>query len=232
MQFFSNTTDVLGLPGNTAFGSVVSSVLVPGAVNSGTTFSQITANSAVNFKMADVMYSHLLVGTPGYYLNYDVGARYGHLRQSFFQDAEFAQPNNPQLTTSSINFDGVGPRMGLDGRLRMGATNLSTYGQGSISALFGDFTSGYTQINSLTTATLAASNWQSARVVPVLDFEVGLSWTSCGGCVRFGAGYYTAFWFNTLTTPQYIAAVQDNSFIRLGDTITFTGAVVHAEARF
>jgi hypothetical protein len=158
--------------------------------------------------------------------------RYGHLHQNFQQDAEFAQPNNPQFTTSSINFDGVGPRLGLDGRRRLGATGFSAYGQGSISTLFGDTVSGYSQTDTLTTALLASSNLQSFRVLPVLDFELGASWTSCGGHLRVGAGYYTAFWFNAITTPQYISAVQNNRFISLGDTVTFTGLVVHAEARF
>jgi hypothetical protein len=232
MQFFSNVSQTLGLPSGAPLGSVVSSILDPGTVNSGTTFSLVNATSAVNFRMADISYNALIFGTPNSYLNWSAGARYGHLRQNFQQDAEFAQPNNPQFTTSSINFDGVGPRAGLDGRRRIGATNFSAYGQTSISALFGEFTAGYTQTDTLTTATLASSNWQSARVVPVLDWELGLSWTSCSGCWRIGGGYYTAFWFNTITTPQYISAVQANNFVQLGDTITFTGAVVHAEARF
>jgi hypothetical protein len=87
MQFFSNTTETVGLPSGTTFGSVVSSVLVPGTVNSGTTFSQVTANSAINFRTADVMYNSLVFGTPNAYLNWGAGVRYGHLRQNFQQDA-------------------------------------------------------------------------------------------------------------------------------------------------
>jgi hypothetical protein len=232
MQFFSNVSDTIGLPAGTTFGSVVSSVLTPGTVNSGTTFSRIEAVSSVNFRVADLMYNRLIFGTPNAYMNWSAGLRYGHLHQNFEQNAEFAQPNNPQFTTSSINFDGVGPRIGLDGRRRLGATCFSGYGQGSISTLFGDTVTGYSQTDTLTTAVLASSNWQSFRVVPVLDFELGLSWTSCGGHLRVGGGYYTAFWFNAITTPQYISAVQNNHFISLGDTVTFTGAVLHAEARF
>ena len=228
MQFFSNVSDTIGLPPGTTFGSVVSSVLTPGTVNSGTTFSRIEAVSSVNFRVADLMYNRLIFGTPNAYMNWSAGVRYGHLHQNFEQNAEFAQPNNPQFTTSSVNFDGVGPRIGLDGRRRLGATCFSGYGQGSISTLFGDTVTGYSQTDTLTTALLASSNWQSFRVVPVLDFELGLSWTNCGGHLRVGGGYYTAFWFNAITTPQYISAVQHNNFISLGDTVTFTGAVLHA----
>ena len=178
------------------------------------------------------MYSRLLAGGDNYYVNFDVGARYAHLNQGFFQNAQFAQPNNPQFTTSNINFDGVGLRTGFDGRRRIGCGGLSGYGNGFVSLLFGDFNSSYTQTNSLTTATLAANNWESARVVPILEYELGVSWTSCSGCVRLSTGYYTAFWFNTVTNPQYIQAVQSNSFVRLGDTMTFTGLVAHAEVRF
>ncbi len=232
MQFFSNVSDTLDLPTTTNFGSVVSSVLAPGTVNSGTTFSRISAVSSVNFRVADLMYNRLIFGTPTAYLNWSAGVRYGHLHQNFEQDAQFAQPNNPQFTTSSINFDGVGPRVGLDGRRRLGCGGFSAYGQGSITTLFGETVTGYSQTDTLTTALLASSNMQSFRVLPLLDCELGLSWTSCGGHLRVGGGYYTAFWFNAITTPQYISAVQNNHFISMGDTVTFTGAVVHAEARF
>jgi len=225
-------SDTLELPAGTNFGSVVSSVLAPGTVNSGTTFSRISAVSSVNFRVADLMYNRLIFGTPNAYMNWSAGVRYGHLHQNFEQDAQFAQPNNPQFTTSSINFDGVGPRIGLDGRRRLGSRGFSAYGQGSITTLFGETVTGYNQTDTLTTALLASSNMQSFRVLPLLDCELGLSWTSCGGHLRVGGGYYTAFWFNAITTPQYISAVQNNHFISLGDTVTFTGAVVHAEARF
>ena len=70
MQFYSSVSDTLGLPGSSApLGSVVSSVLTPGTVNSGTTFSLVNATSAVNFRVADVMYNALIFGTPNSYLN-------------------------------------------------------------------------------------------------------------------------------------------------------------------
>ena len=186
-QFASHTSDTLGLPGGTNTGSVISSVLVPGTINAGTTFSQVNATSGVNFKTADIMYSRLLSGGDNHYINYQVGARYAHLNQGFFQDAEFAQPNNPQFTTANINFDGVGSRTGLDGRRRIGCGGLSCYGKSFVSVLFGDFNSFYTQTDTLTTATLAANNWKVARVVPILEYELGLSWTSCNGCWRASA---------------------------------------------
>ena len=232
-QFQSHTSDTLGLPaGGNPPTSVISSVLVPGSINAGTTFSQINAVSGIAYKTADIMYSRLLAGGDDYYVNYDIGARYAHLEQGFLQNAQFAQPNNPQFTTSNIRFDGIGLRTGFDGRHRIGCGGFSAYGNGFLSVLFGDFNSNYTQTNALTTATLAANNWESARVMPILEYEVGLSWTSCSGCWRIGAGYYTAFWFNSVTSPQYIQAVQNNNFVKLGDTITFTGLVAHAEVRF
>ena len=232
-QFASHTNDTLGLPvGGNLPTSVISSVLVPGSINAGTTFSQINAVSGVNFKTADVMYSRLIAGGDNYYVNFDIGGRFAHLQQGFLQNAQFAQPNNPQFTTSNINFDGGGLRAGFDGRRRIGCGGLSAYANGFFSAMFGDFNSHYVQTNSLTTAIVGANNFESARVVPILEYEVGVSWTSCNGCFRFGAGYYTAFWFNAVTNPQYIQSVQNNSFVKLGDTITFTGLVAHAEVRF
>ena len=137
------------------------------------------------------------------------------------------------FTNTKIRYDGVGLRTGFDGRHRICCSGFSAYGNAFLSVLFGDFNSNYTQTNPLASVNpLAANNWESARVMPILEYEAGLSWTSCNGCWRVGAGYYTAFWFNAVTNPQYIQAVQTNNFVKLGETITFTGLVAHAEVRF
>ncbi len=233
-QFQSHTTDFLGAPNGGAIPtSVISSVLVPGTTNAGTVFSNVIGSSGIAFRTGDIMYSRLLAGGDNYYVNYDIGARYAHLEQGFSQTAQFAQAGGPMMTNTNIRYDGAGLRTGFDGRRRLGCGGFSCYGNGFLSVLFGDFNSNYTQTNPLASVNpLAANNWESARVMPILEYEVGVSWTSCGGCWRIGAGYYTAFWFNAVTNPQYIQSVQANNFVKVGDTITFTGLVAHAEMRF
>ena len=76
------------------------------------------------------------------------------------------------------------------------------------------------------------TSWQAGRVVPVLDLELGAGWTSPGGCLRLSAGYLVSAWFNTVTTEDFIRAVQANDFVDLGDNLTFDGLRANAEWRF
>ena len=101
-----------------------------------------------------------------------------------------------------------------------------------MSVLFGKFNTDYTQQNTTTTVIEATSNWANQRVVPILDYEVGLSWISRSGRWRLSSGYYTAFWFNAITTPEYVQAVQNADFVHLGDTIAFTGLTSKVEFRY
>ncbi len=62
-ELFTHTTDSMGLPGGTnTTGSVISSVLAPGTINAGTTFSQVNANYDVDYKLGDINFSHLIAG--------------------------------------------------------------------------------------------------------------------------------------------------------------------------
>ena len=46
------------------------------------------------------------------------------------------------------------------------------------------------------------------------------------------AGCQVSGWFDTLTTSQFIAGVQQQSFDELDGILIFSGVVVRAEARF
>jgi hypothetical protein len=98
--------------------------------------------------------------------------------------------------------------------------------------LFGQFRSDLTQQDTTNSIVQATSSWNDRRVVPILEYEIGLRWTSSNLRWRLSAGYYTAFWFNTITTPQYVQAVQTSNFVHLGDTITFDGLVTRLEYCF
>jgi hypothetical protein len=65
-----------------------------------------------------------------------------------------------------------------------------------------------------------------------VDFELGLAWTSCNQKWRLSAGYLAQFWFNTLTTPEFVNAVQTNNYTDRGDTLSFDGATARIERRF
>jgi hypothetical protein len=231
MQYDTSTSNtLLTAPG--IGGTATSLVLAPGTVTAGTTFSQILADYSINFRTADIEYSVLIAESNYAGLNFDVGARYGHLDQGFSQLAQFAQPLGDRQTTTDIVFDGGGLRTGLDGQWRLCKSRITAYGKGYANFLFGEFSSRYSQVNVTTTDLEALSHWDDSRVVTVLETEFGVGWTSCSGCLHVSGGWYSAFWLNTVSTAKYIQAVQNSVFTDAHDSIAFTGLVARAEARF
>jgi hypothetical protein len=230
-DFHAHNTDTLAAP-DISGGTVASLVMHPESVNAGSTSSLVDAVNDIDYRLADIEYRRLLAGGCRFALNYSIGARYGKLQQDFLQIGDFAPPTGTIQTTTNITFEGGGLKLGLDGMQRLGNTRFGVYGKGALSLLFGHFDTDYLQFNVTTESVQAASNWTDERVVPVLEYEVGLNFTSYSGRWRFSTGYYTAFWFNTIATPQYVQAVQNADFVGLGETIAFDGLVSRLEFRF
>lgn len=184
------------------------------------------ASYDINFRIADVYYKALWTGGPYHEVNWLVGARYAHLDQDFSS----SQSINAGITTvtSDIDFDGAGPRVGLEGERRCRTNGFLVYGNVFASFLAGNFGADYLQADTfaLTQATTAFSD---DRVVTILEYELGVGWISCSGCVRVKAGYYMAAWYNTLTTGKWIDAVQGNNYVDQHDTVTFDGLVTRIE---
>ena len=234
-NFHSHTTDTLSAPNDpfTEVGGTVSSlVLHPNSVNAGSTSSLVDATYDIDFQLADIEYRRLVAANctgAGYFT---AGARYAKLQQQFSQIGNFSPPTGTIETTTNIIFEGAGFRTGLDGERRIGGSRFSAYGKGFLSLMFGEFKSDYRQLNTTTTIVQAASNWQDNRVVPILEYEVGFHWTSFSGRWQATAGYYSAFWFNTISTGDFVRAVQTSDFLNLGQTIAFNGLVTRLEFRF
>ncbi len=232
-NFTSRSTDTLLAPGGVG-GTLESLVLHPNTVTAASTFSELDAYYAIDYQTYDIDFHHLLWGCDDHAINLLIGARYAHLKQLFEQDGAFAGATGSEQTNTNILFDGGGLRVGLDGNWRFGNRGFSFYGKGALNMLFGEFRSNYTQLNTTTTVVEANSFMDDDRVMPVLEYELGLSWTSCNGRLMLSTGYYTAFWFNAVTTPDYIQSVQNGNFVEHGgsDTITFTGFTSKVEYRF
>jgi hypothetical protein len=226
----SHATDFLDSP-NVNGGETASLVLHPGFVNAGTNAAFLDAEHDIDMQTIDVDYRRVFSGSHDHVLNYAVGVRYGNLEQNFAQIGTFAQPTGDIFTFSDIDFDGVGLRVGLDGRRRVRGC-WSAYGKIFLSMLFGDVQTEFANINVTTETVLAQVDWQDTRLVPVLDYEVGVSWTSCSDRWVLSVGYLTSIWFNAVTTPEFIKAVQADSYVDLGDTINFDGFTARVEFRF
>jgi hypothetical protein len=230
-NYHSHDTDSLAAP-DVLGGTVASLVLHPQSLNAGSTSSLVSAANDIDYQLADVEYRRLLAGGCRFALDYAVGARYANLSQQFLQIGEFAPPTGTIQTTTNIDFEGGGIRSGLDGMQRLGNTGLGVYGKGFINLVFGRFNTSYNQLDLTTDSVQAASNWEDERVVPILEYEVGINWTNYNGCWRASFGYYNAFWFNTIATPEYVQAVQNADFVDLGETLAFDGLVTRLEFRY
>lgn len=201
----------------------------PATVSAASNSLVAQAQYGTEFRLADLDYRALLKGGPRWAFNYRVGARYAHLEQTFFAQ----QPISPGTTNvnTNVNFDGGGPRVGFDVE-RFGRANaFFVYSKGFANFLAGTVTADYTQTNTFA-LTQAQTSWKDNRIVSILEFEAGLGWMSPAERVRLSAGYYVAAWYNAMTTPNWIAAVQSTNFGNASDTITFDGLVVRGEFRW
>lgn len=186
-----------------------------------------TANYDIGFQLYDASYKGLIWGGDDHFLNYVIGLRYGHLDQDL---VAIYSINGATRVDSEIDFNGFGPRLGLEGERLLGG-GIFLYGKGFVSALMGEFDVEYRQAN-VFAGQQAFTGFNDDRVVPVLEFELGAGWQSCCGKYRISAGYYFASWFNAITTQSTISALQQNRFEQIDQTITFDGLTARAEIRF
>jgi hypothetical protein len=230
-QFESNTTNFLpAAPGNG--GTAASLVLHPASPNAGSAFDFLNASYGIDFRTADIEYTLALWDTGYRLMNFDIGVRYGHLQQDFKQFGELSGATGNEQTATNISFDGGGLRAGLDGGWTLGHSRFGIYGKGFVNVLYGSFDSKYTQLSLSDETVEAAVQWKDERVVPILEYELGGQWTSYDGCWRISLGYYNSFWFNTIETGPFVQAVQNSSFTRLGQGISFAGLTSRLEYRF
>jgi hypothetical protein len=228
-NFQNHVSDSITAPHN---GFLNSLVLMPGSPAANANTSSLAANYNINFQTFDIDFRRLFSYGPRHALNYTVGFRYATLRQFFNQTGDFTQPGDIIGNSTAVRFEGTGLKTGLDGERRLGNSLFSVYGKSFISVLFGQFHSDYWQVNETAGQTQALSRWNDDRALPILEFEIGIRWTSANGRWRSSTGYYTAYWFNTVSTPQFVQAVQTTDFVNLGQTVTFDGIVSRLEYCF
>jgi hypothetical protein len=207
-------------------------VLFPGTFNAGFTAQQASANYLINFQLIDIDYQVIADCCTQYWWGYSAGARYAHLVQNFSSTFPFAPPDGSTSLATTSSFDGVGPRAGLEGeRVLFPNFGLRAYGKTAASFLVGKFRSTYQQTNQFN-GLEANTSLKQDRIVPILDFELGLAWLSPREHVRISGGYLVSAWFNSITTPGWISSVQDGSYQPGSNTITFDGLTARAEVRF
>ncbi len=221
------TTPAPGGGGNT----VRSLVLFPSSFAAGLGTAQLDSTYDVDFQLADVAFKTRLAGTSRDYLNLHIGGRYGNLEQEFTQVGTYAVVGTVAVDTE-IDFDGGGALLGLDTRVGLGRHGFGLYGDIFFSALFGEFSSEYTQTNVTAAAVEAQSSFDDERVLPILQGQLGVDWVSANGRCMSRIGHMSSYWFNTVSTGEYISAVQQTAFLDVSDTIAFHGLAAMVEFRY
>lgn len=204
-------------------------VTYPNTINAFAPSLQARANHDVDFQMADAAYHAVLCHDRCTVVNYSVGARYGQIDQTILAQ----QPITPGTTSvfSEVNFQGGGVRVGLDGERHACKSGFYIYGNVFASALAGRLRADYLQSNTFG-LTQAMTSWRDDRIVPVLEYELGLGWQTRGGGLKLRAGYYVAAWYNMVPLDTYINAVRSDNYVSVDDVLTFDGLVARAEINF
>ncbi len=212
-------------PGTTLFLNPV--LLDPATINVVSESSRAQAFYDIDFRMADLAYERLISGGCTHSVNMILGARYGELDQEL--RANYSILGGTMLE-SNIDFEGVGPRLGLDGKWLIGG-GFFAYGQGFGNFLVGDFRADYQQQNTFA-GIQSQSSFEDDRIVSLLELEMGLGWQTEGGNLRLSSGFYVSSWFNTMTMPEVIGAVQSRQFDDVSESLTFNGLTTRLEVRF
>lgn len=203
----------------------------PGTVNSAADSLSANTNYTIRLVMADVDYKCALVNNEHVLLNWLAGVRYAKVDQRL--ESTF-QITGTTTVDSEINFDGVGPRVGLDGKYHV-CGGFFGYAQGIVDVLFGQYRANAEQRN-VFTGLIGQTGIAANRVVPILELEVGGGWQTANGAIRVSGGYYVGAWFNTLTMTSLANGISGTNFTtnsdNFRDNMTFDGFVLRFELRY
>ncbi|QDU29120.1 hypothetical protein ETAA8_42270 [Anatilimnocola aggregata] len=229
-QLDASSTDAITATGTNVIRGLV---LHPNSVNAGSNWLDADAVGDIQLKILDADYRGLLAHCCDYQVGYLVGVRYARLEQNFA-----AQFNNvgTEFVASTVDFDGVGMRLGLDFERYGRNKQWFVYGKGYSSFLGGEFKGTYLQGNQ-GDPVIANTSWNAGRIVSILDLETGIGWQSCSGNVRLSVGYLYSGWYNMVKQNEFISAVQNNDFVANGlstydSGITFDGLTARVEVRW
>jgi hypothetical protein len=206
--------------------------MFPGTFNAGFTAESASAAHDLDFQLADANYEALFVNCDRRWIGLMAGAVYGQLQQDFWANYPFDPPNGTTSVETHVDFHGAGIQLGLEGEQRVWRDRgFCVYGRGMSRFLGGQFRSSYLQTNEFN-GVEATTAIKDARIVPILDLELGVSWISPNARLRLYGGYMLNSWFNMVTTPAWIGSVQNTTFLPGSHAITFDGLVARAQIAF
>ena len=205
---------------------------IPAAPGGGEDWNFADAETDVELRMLDIDYRRM---TCCCCLEVLLGIRLGQLEQDLH--AEYSQdPTAFRNAWSDIDFEGAGVRVGLMREFRRPCSGCLLYTRGTASFLAGEFEADFLQISDdalpADPPIESDTSWDSARIVPVLDLEVGVGWEGPSGRLRLTAGYLVSAWFNIVTLDEFNTAIRAQELDNVSSTATFDGLAARAELRF
>jgi len=196
----------------------------PSSGSAASDFLEAGAELNIDFDLVDVTYRRQLACGPVHAIDYLVGTRYAKLEQSF---GALFENNGVEAVFTDVEFEGAGVRFGLAAERFHCSSGLSGYGTAFASFLAGEFDASYFQGQNFD-QTVVEAEWSAGRIVPILDLEFGVAWTSPMQKLRVSAGYLYSAWLNAVKTEEFIQAVQENNFLNLDSTVSFDGLRIQA----
>jgi hypothetical protein len=189
---------------------------------------QTNGSNNVDFDLVDMALQTALIRSECWAADVIWGVRYGQLGQDF---ASAIAVNGSTTVATQVDFNGFGPRLGLIGQRNLGLGTLYTFGRSEASFMVGKSEADYLQQDDFA-GTVVNTGWEAGRIVPQLEMELGLGFGTKTGRFQVRSGYLVSAWFNTVTTSEFINAVQQNNPDDLGEGMTFDGWNVRCELRF
>jgi hypothetical protein len=206
-----------------------SMVAHPGTQAAPTNFLSAQADASIRFQLGDVDYRHTWLCNERMSFGYLVGARYAHLEQGF--GSLMTNSTTQETVDTKLLFDGGGIRFGLEGQRQALCSGFGVYGSAIASFVGGRFEGDYIQADNFS-GTVVSTGWRDDRIIPILDLELGVSWTSCGNRLRVSCGYLFSAWFNMPKTQDFINSIQTNNLPQIQDALTFDGMALRTEFRY
>ncbi|MGA2616933.1 MAG: Lpg1974 family pore-forming outer membrane protein [Thermoguttaceae bacterium] len=211
-----------------------SMVMNPSATDARSAWTSASAHESLDFDFADIDYRYIFLANDSGSADILVGGRYANLKQKF--NSKFDSLIEDTVD-SNVNFEGAGLRVGLEAERNVGQRLFFVYGKTSASFLGGEFHADYLNTSTgLGGPIVAQTTLSEARLVSIVDLELGVGWASPGGRLRASLGYVVSSWMNVAKPADVIAGVQANQYRELDKLnesgLIFDGLVARTEFRW
>ena len=170
---------------------------------------------------------------PAWDITWSAGARFADVSWARSQAGVFTNGNIDATSSTRLNFEGAGARIGLLGRRYIGRRGLaSVYAKGDLSILVGDMdirTEGQEVANG--DPVLRSHESSGRRVIPVTEIEAGLT-AHLGDHISLSSGYFLAAWHDLGFRDTYNYGLFQLSHYDDANILGFDGFFARAEVAY